>query len=375
MTPSDDARDLLTLSLVPGIGPRLTAALLERFGSATAALRASVAELSEIPYLTQRLAENVQQALQRSDAAAELERIERHGVRLTALGSPEYPPALVTIDDPPYLLYIRGSITPADANAVALVGSRRCTDYGRRIATRIATGLARAGVTVISGLARGIDGAAHRAALEAGGRTLAVLAGGLSRIYPPEHADLAREVEASGALITESPMEQQPLAGLFPVRNRIISGLSKVVVLIEAAEKSGALITASHAADQGRTVMAVPGSVESASSGGTNELIRKGAILCRGVEDILEELHGVSAMVVAGKNAAAAPATPPVPSGPPPGLDENQRRIWEALTEACHLDQLVQRLGLTVPQVSGALMLMEMKKVVRRLPGNRYERS
>jgi DNA processing protein len=371
---SENVRDLLTLSLVPGIGPRLTAALLERFGSASAALRATVAELSSIPYITPRLAESIQQALQRADAAAELERMARHGVRLIAWGSPEYPPSLTTINDPPYLLYVRGTLTTADANAVALVGSRHCTDYGRRIAARLSAGLVRAGVTVISGLARGIDGAAHRAALEAGGRTLAVLAGGLSRIYPPEHAQLARDIEASGALITESKMDQEPLAGLFPVRNRIISGLSKVIVLIEAAEKSGALITASHAADQGRTVMAVPGSVESASSGGTHELIRKGAVLCRSVEDILEELHGVSAMAVAEKNAASVPPAPSIPSGPPPGLDDNQRRIWEALTEACHLDQLVQRLGLAVPQVSGALMMMEMKKVIRRLPGNRYER-
>jgi DNA processing protein len=374
ITVSDEGRDLLTLSLVPGIGPRLTATLLERFGSAAAALRASVAELSSIPYLTPRLAENIQQAQQSSNTAAELERMERHGVRLIALGSPEYPSLLGTINDPPYLLYSRGALTAADANAVALVGSRHCTDYGRRIAARLSAGLVRAGVTVISGLARGIDAAAHRAALEAGGRTLAVLAGGLSRIYPPEHDELARQVEASGALLTESKMDQEPLAGLFPVRNRIISGLSKVVVLIEAAQKSGALITAHHAADQGRTVMAVPGSVEAASSGGTNELIRKGAVLCRSVEDILEELHGVSAMATAEKKAAAAPAAPPAPTGPPPGLEENQRRIWEVLTEACHLDQLVQRLGLEVPQVSGALMLMEMKKVVRRLPGNRYER-
>ncbi len=371
---SPEVRDLLTLSLVPGIGPRLTAALLERFGSAAVALRASVADLCAIPYLTPRLAESIRQAPERSDAAAELERMERHGVRLIALGTPEYPSSLANIDDPPYLLYLRGNMTAADANAVALVGSRHCTDYGRRIAARLASGLVRAGVTVVSGLARGIDGATHRAALQAGGRTLAVLAGGLSRIYPPEHADLAREVEASGAVLSEAKMEQEPLAGLFPVRNRIISGLSKVIVLIEAAEKSGALITASHAAEQGRTVMAVPGSVEAASSGGTNELIRKGAVLCRGVEDILEELHGVSAMAMAEKNAASVPAAPPVPSGPPPGLDDNQRRIWESLTEACHLDQLVQRLGLTVPQVSGALMMMEMKKVVRRLPGNRYER-
>ncbi len=366
----DAVRDLLTLSLVPGIGPRLTAALLERFGSSAAVLRANVAELCEIPYLTPRLAEEVRRAFENSNAAAELERMGKHGVRLVAWGDAEYPASLATISDPPYVFYLRGTVTAADSNAVALVGSRHCTDYGKRVASRLAAGLVRAGVTVISGLARGIDGAAHRAALEAGGRTIAVLAGGLSRIYPPEHAELAKQIEASGALLTESKMDQEPIAGLFPVRNRIISALSKVVVLVEAAEKSGALITAHHAAEQGRTVMSVPGSVEAASSGGSNELIRKGAILCRGVDDILEELHGVSAMAVAEKKAAAAPPAP----RPLPELDETQRRIWEALTEACHLDVLVQRLGIPVPQISGALMMMEMKKVVRRLPGNRYER-
>jgi DNA processing protein len=369
-----EIRDLLTLSLVAGIGPRLTAALLERFGSAGEALRASVAELSAVPYINQRLAETLTQALTRSDVTAELERMERHNVRPIALGTPDYPASLTNIPDPPYVLYVRGTLTADDANAVALVGSRHCTDYGRRIASRLATGLVRAGVTVISGLARGIDGVAHRAALQAGGRTLAVLAGGLARIYPPEHAELAREVEAAGAVLTEAKMEQEPIAGLFPVRNRIISGLSKVIVLIEAAEKSGALITASHAADQGRTVMAVPGPVDTASSGGTNELIRKGAALCRSVEDILEELHGISAMAVAEKKAASGAAAPLTPAGPPPGLDDNQRRIWEMLTEVRQLDELVQRLGLAVPQVSGALMMMEMRKVVRRLPGNRYER-
>jgi DNA processing protein len=151
-------------------------------------------------------------------------------------------------------------------------------------------------------------------------------------------------------------------------------GLSKVIVLVEAAQRSGALITASHAADQGRTVMAVPGTVEAESSGGTHELIRKGAVLCRGVEDVLEELRGVSAMAVAEKNTASSSAPAAVPQGPPPGLDDGERRIWEMLTEPCHLDQLVQRLGLAVPQVSGALMMLEMKKAVRRLPGNRYER-
>jgi DNA processing protein len=371
-----EVHDLLTLHLVPGIGPRLTAALLERFGTPTAVLQASAPALAEVPYIGPRLAESIARARERIDVTAELERMQRHGVRLVVRGTPEYPPLLANIHDPPFLLYVRGAITPADTTAVALVGSRHCTDYGRRIAHRLASGLVRAGITVVSGLARGIDGVAHRAALAGGGRTLAVLAGGLARIYPPEHTDLAGEVEAAGAVLTETRMDQEPLAGLFPVRNRIISGLSKVVVLIEAAEKSGALITASHAADQGRTVMAVPGPVDAASCGGTNELIRKGAVLCRSVEDILEELHGVSALcAAASKSDASTPTPPPAPQGPPPGLDEVQQSIWRLLGEQRHLDELVQQLGLSVPQVSGALMMLEMKKVVRRLPGNRYARS
>jgi DNA processing protein len=366
---SAEVRDLLTLSLVPGIGPRLTAALLERFGSASAALGASAAQLAEVPYLGPRLAEEVAAARQRVDVDREIGRAEQFGVRLVARGAPEYPALLAEVSDAPYLLYVRGTLTAADANAVAVVGSRHCTEYGKRMASRLAAGLARAGCTVVSGLARGIDGAAHQAALQAGGRTLAVLAGGLSRIYPPEHKGLAEEVAAAGALLTESRMDQEPLAGLFPVRNRIISGLCKAVVVVEAAERSGALSTAAHAGEQGRTVLAVPGPADAASSGGTNELIRKGAVLCRGVEDVLEELHGVSAMV---QQQAAAP---PVPAGPPPGLDEQQRRIWDALAEGPrHLDELVQRLGLGVPQVSGTLMMLEMKKAVKRLPGNRYQR-
>jgi DNA processing protein len=197
------------------------------------------------------------------------------------------------------------------------------------------------------------------------------LAGGLSRIYPPEHDDLARQVTTAGGLLTESAMCQEPLAAMFPARNRIISGLSRVVVIVEAAQKSGALITASHAADQGRTIMAVPGSVESAASGGTNELIRKGAVLCRSVDDVLEELHGVSALA---RTETAAPSVPEPPQ-PPPNLDEVQQRVWDFLDgPSRHLDEMVQRLGLSVPQLTGLLFKLEMKKVVRRLPGNRYER-
>jgi DNA processing protein len=368
-----EVRDLLTLQLVPGIGPRLTAALLERFGSAGAVLQAGAAELGEVPYVGPRLAESVAQARGRIDVGREIALAEKFGVRLVAHATPEYPALLAEISDPPYLLYVRGALTAADASAVAVVGSRQCTEYGRRMAARLASGLVRAGYTVVSGLARGIDGAAHKAALQAGGRTLAVLAGGLSRIYPPEHRELAQEVAAGGALLTESSMDQDPLAGLFPVRNRIISGLCQAVVVVEAAERSGALSTASHAAEQGRSVLAVPGPADSPASGGTNELIRKGAVLCRGVEDVLEELRGVSAVV---QEQASAAARPEPPAAPPPGLDETQRRIWEALAEGPrHLDELVQRLALAVPQLSGTLLMMEMKKVVKRLPGNRYQRS
>jgi DNA processing protein len=301
------------------------------------------------------------------DVPAELERMARRDVHLLALGHAGYPAALAPIAGPPHLLYVRGNFEERDANAVAIVGSRSCTSYGRRFAERLAGDLCRAGYTVISGLARGIDGCAHRGALKAGGRTMAVLAGGLSRIYPPEHADLAEEVRAAGALVSEAAMEMEPMAGMFPARNRIISGLARGVVIVEANEKSGALITASHAADQGRPVFAVPGPVDSAASAGTNALIRKGAILVRGVDDIREELEGVSA--VAKGAGGAAPATPP------PGLDEGQRRIWEFLTGAPrHLDEMAQQLGIAVPQLSTALMMLEMKRVVRRLPGNRYER-
>jgi DNA processing protein len=371
---SAEVRDLLALHLVPGLGPRRTAALLKHFGSADAARRARAEELLRLPGFGDMLARELPPALATADVDAELALIERGGVRLVALGTADYPASLAAIPDPPHLLYLRGALTDADARAVALVGSRRYTSYGHRMAERLASGLARAGVTVVSGLARGIDGIAHRAALAAGGRTLAVLAGGLSRIYPPEHTDLARAVEASGGLLTESRMGQDPEAGLFPARNRIISGLSQVIVIVEAPEKSGALITADHAAEQGRTVMAVPGPADAATSGGCHALLREGAVLCRSVDDILEELHGVSAMAMAAKEAEKT-AAPPVPSGPPPGLDETQRRLWDFLAAGPRsVDEMAQQFALPVQQLTTTLLLLEMRKVVRRLPGNRYER-
>jgi DNA processing protein len=340
---------------------------LRHFGSAAAALRASPNALHQIPHIGEKTANDMHSAFQSLSIEEEIARMEKHGVGVIALGAPEYPAILATIADPPHLLYCRGKLLPQDAKAVAVVGSRHCTAYGRRAAAWLVTGLVRAGYTVVSGLARGIDGAAHQAALKAGGRTVAVLAGGLSKIYPPEHAELAGQVSASGALLSETKMMMEPMAGMFPARNRIISGLSRAVVIVEAADRSGALITASHAAVQGRPVMAVPGPVDSAASGGTNALIRKGAILVRDAADILEELEGIG--------AATAQARVDEPASPPPVLDEVQRRVWEFLAEQPrHLDEMAQQLSMSVPSLSGTLLTLEMKRVVRRLPGNRYER-
>jgi DNA processing protein len=363
-TIAGDVRALVALNLVPGIGTRLTSALLARFGSAAAVLQASAEQLQQVPHIGGKLAGDLVQAFQTVDVDSELELMTRHRVWVLSRKEFGFPASLIEIPDPPHLIYGRGELRPADSNAVALVGSRSCTTYGRRIAERLAGDLAKAGFTIISGLARGIDGIAHRAALQGGGRTIAVLAGGLSRIYPPEHVDLATQIEGSGALLTEAAMRMEPMAGMFPARNRLISGLSRGLVVIEAAEKSGALITARHAAEQGRTVFAVPGPVDSPASAGTHFLVREGAVLIRSAEDIMEELDGVRVPPKAQRTDL------------PPNLDETQVRIWQSLQDRPHhMDELVQQLAFAVPEITKALLMMEMKKLVRRLPGNRFERS
>jgi DNA processing protein len=360
-----DVCDLLALNLVPGIGPRLTTALLDHFGSAAAARRASAKELQQISHIGAQLASKFATALAAVDLQAEVDLMVRHKTGLLVLGSQDYPASLASTSAAPHILYVRGTLMAGDARSVAIVGSRRSSPYGKRTAHRLAADLARAGVTIISGLARGIDAAAHRGALEAGGRTIGVLAGGLSRIYPPEHTQLAADVEKAGALLSEAPMDADPLPMMFPARNRIISGLAQAVVLVEAAERSGAIITAKHALDQNRPVFGVPGPVDSESSAGIHTLLREGAILCRNATDVLEELDGVASSG-AVPVAAATAAT----------LDPTEKQLIELLvSEPRHLDDLVAGLGLSVPRLSHLLMSMEMKKLVRRLPGNRYERA
>ena len=362
----DETRAMLALRLVPGIGTSLTRALVERFGSARNALKASVAELAQVPYISTALAEKLSVAWQNADVDQELALMRQHGVNLLLAGSAGYPAALAPITGAPAMLFVAGQILPQDDRAIAVVGSRSCSSYGRRVAQRLGSDLARAGFTVVSGLARGIDAAAHAGVLEAKGRTLAVLAGGLSRIYPPEHADLARQVRDSGALISEAAMRMEPMAGMFPARNRIISGLCRAVVVVEAAERSGALITAVHAGEQGREVFAIPGQVDSPYCGGTLKLLRQGAKLARHAGDILEDLQWSQ-----GKAVDDAP----VAQAAPPALQETERHIWDYLGEQPRtVDELAQKLAKPMAELAGILLALELRKIVRRLPGNVYQR-
>jgi DNA processing protein len=276
----------------------------------------------------------------------------------------DYPPGLKAIDDPPIVLYVKGDLRETDAVAIGIVGSRRCTFYGRSQAERLGSILAARGVTVVSGMARGIDSAAHRGALGAGGRTLAVMGNGLSSVYPPENRDLFEKISANGAAISEFPMDMAPLPGNFPRRNRLISGLSLGVVVVEAALDSGSLITARLALEQGREVFAVPGKAGSPTSRGTHSLIRDGAKLVEDVDDILDEFEGLGKALGIEKPAGA----------PARDLSDSEMRIFESLSpdEPENIEDLIEKCGLQAGEVSGLLVQMELKGLVKCLPGKSF---
>ena len=365
-----DLLDLICLTMVSGVGPHTGQALLARFGAAGRVLDASSSALRDVPGVGPKLAERISRARRECDAAAELDLCRKAGVTLAARGDALYPPPLGDIPDPPGLLYVRGRYEPRDQIAIALVGSRRCTPYGLRVAERLGSSLARVGLTVVSGLARGIDAAAHRGALKAGGRTLAVLANGLSEVYPPEHEDLARDVAASGAILSEMSMRQSPLAGLFPQRNRIISGLCLGVVVVEATPRSGSLSTAHHAMEQNREVFAVPGPVDSLASRGCHRLIRDGARLVETVDDILEELGPLV------REVRPVGASPAVRHPAELTLSDLERSILGKLDDRpLGVDELIGQTGLTASQVMATLSVLEMRRLVRRLPGHQFVRA
>jgi DNA processing protein len=364
---------LLTLTLVPGLGPTLTRRCVEAMGGALAVLDASVGQLAQVRGIGPKRAPAIRGALDGlSDGAAleqELALIGTHGARVLASTDDDFPATLRHIPDVPPLLYVRGQLHDDDAIALAIVGSRRCTQYGRQQADRLAALCAQAGFCIVSGGAYGIDAAAHRATVRARGRTVVVLGSGLARPYPTEHIDLFDQIaDGRGAVVSELPMMAAPLAENFPRRNRIISGLALGVLVIEAAQRSGALLTARLAAEEhGREVMALPGRVDSAASAGCHKMIREGwACLVTDLKDILDALGETGQLIRAGESNDA---TQPRDDPPALKLSNTQQKIVTSLAEPRGLDGLCAATGLSVQVIQSDLTMLEIKGLVEKSSG------
>ena len=359
----------LRLSMLPGVGPRTLASLLDVFETPRRVLAASASELAAVEGVGPKLIHAIRTASHHVDADSILGWCDANGVRLLCQGEEDYPVRLEDLNDPPPLLFVRGALIADDELAVAVVGTRHATAYGLRQAERFGYGLARAGVTVVSGLARGIDSASHQGALAAGGRTLAVLGSGLGEVYPAEHRDLAESIAGSGAVISEFAPDAKPRAGMFPQRNRLIAGLSLAALVIEAPDRSGALITARIAGEQGREVLALPGAVTSRASRGCNQLIRDGATLVQSVDDVLEALGPIRQPVASSATGS------PVRNGSELTLNDLERQVLSAIgAEATPIDQVIETSGLPAHRVVATVTVLEMRRLVRRLGGQAVAR-
>ena len=355
----DDKRYWIGFNLIKGIGAVRMQALIQHFGDLELAWKASPEDLAEAG-LGKKVIERIIQAREEIDLRKLWEKIESQGINILTWQDESYPGRLKEIDQPPPVLYIRGEYLPDDLFAVAIVGTRRATAYGRQITEEISTFLAANGITVISGLARGVDAIAHQTTLKAGGRTIAVLGSGVDKIYPPEHRGLAEQMMERGAVISDYALGTPPDASNFPPRNRIISGLSLAVVVIEAGETSGALITAEFAAEQGREVFAVPGSILAPQSKGTNKLIQRGALPLLSMNDLMQALD----LTRVGEQKAARKVIP---------ANETEARLMNVLgSEPLHVDEIRNQAELPIEKVSATLALMELKGMVRQVGGMNY---
>lgn len=368
--------------MTPGVGPRAATKLLERFGSAESVFAATRAELEHL-----RLKPEAVDSIMARDlferASTEVERVRAMGADILLLDDGVYPALLREIFDPPITLYVKGEWAVClEQPCVAVVGSRRSSTYGQNAAVMLARELAGRGVTIISGLARGIDAAAHKGALEAGGRTVAVMGTGLDTVYPRDHRKLAEEIlEKGGALVSEFPLETPPAPQNFPYRNRVISGLSLGVLIVEAAENSGSLITARLALEQSREVFAVPGNITSRNSFGTNYLIKgAGAKLVQQWQDIASELPPETAARLLPPETKARDSEGALTRQlelVPGDLSEAERAVWNLLSadSPVHIDALAEESGLSVPELTGVLLTLEMRELVRQLPGKCFVRK
>jgi DNA processing protein len=361
---------LVALNLIEHVGPIRVRQLLEHFGEASAILRASKQQLLQARNIGEETAQAISNWEKGIDLSGELKRVEEFGCRVVTQEDPEYPELLRQIYDPPVVLYVKGQLLPKDKNAVAMVGSRMTTHYGTETARKLSYQLGYVGVTVVSGGARGIDSAAHQGALSAKGRTIAVLGTGINLVTPPENAELFQRIAANGAVITQFAFNRPPDKQSFPIRNRIVAGMTLGTVVVEANLSSGALITSNFANEYGRQVFAVPGRIDSPRSKGCHELIKKGAKLCESAEDILSEFEY---LFPASNRPAGVSETGVLPALE---LSGNEQKIYDALNhEEASIDEVIRQSGLPSSAVSVALLSLEMKRLVRQSPGKMFARN
>jgi len=372
-------KEWISLNMTPGVGPRAATKLLERFGSADAVFQARRSELESLR-LKPESVDSILKAEFHERSQRELERVRELGGDVLLLDDGSYPSLLREIDDPPIVLYVKGDWQACfDQPAVGVIGSRTCSTYGENASEMLARDLASRGLTVVSGLARGIDTAAHRGAMRGNGKTIAVIGTGLDNVYPKENTGLCREIlNSGGCVVTQFPLGTPPLKDNFPYRNRIISGLSLGVLIIEASERSGSLITARLASEQNREVMAVPGNITSSNSFGTNYLIKSGAKLVQQWQDVVAELPSdVSARILPPKmDKVIAEEAVRQPELVPADMSQNELKIWDALNadEPVHIDVLLETCGLSFGELNTALVALDIRDLIRVLPGKQYAR-
>ncbi len=366
MSQPDRLEDWLAIHLIPGLGNLTFKKLLDRFGSPAQILSSRKRELLGVEGLRSEIAGRIVRKEFSTDPSKVLRALEKWGGKLLTFADPAYPESLKSIHDPPMVLYLRGSGIPQNFSFVAVVGSRNPTPYGMKAAENLSQGLARRGIGVVSGLARGIDSAAHWGCLSGHGFTVAVLGTGIDTIYPSSNKKLFDEIVRMGAIISEFPLGTPPEPKNFPIRNRIISGLGKGVIVVEATMNSGSLITASVALEQGREVFAVPGSIQSFKSRGSHFLIKQGAKLVENSDDVLDEL---------GLNYTFVPKTDTFKAAPSPPIEESETKIYELIGDyPIHIDDIARQGNLEPAVVSATLMRMELRGVIRQLPGKYFVR-
>ena len=369
-------KEWISLNMTPGVGPRASAKLLEKFGSAENVFHATRRDLESLR-LKPATIESIIKREFHEKAETELENVKKSGGDVLILDDGSYPYLLREIADPPITLYVRGNWQACfEAPCIGVVGSRRCSTYGENAATFLARDLAERGVCIVSGFARGIDSAAHRAAIAGKGKTIAVLGTGINQVYPRENAKLVDQIlDNGGAIVSQFPLETPPIPENFPYRNRVISGLSLGVLIVEASERSGSLITARLAMEQNREVFAVPGNISSKNSFGTNYLIKSGAKLAQQWQDVVLELPAeISGKIMPPKIDGKTDISSPQQELIPADLTEAEKKIYTLLSpdEPIHIDILVEASALSVSEVSNALLGLDLRDIIRELHGKNY---